>query len=159
MLHAVTLNSDALRLSIFRSHEKMEQIRRTDSSRLYNDIFAAMDYAAIQALKAGHTVIYDAQQSKRRDRRNIEKLAAESNALHVLVWIRTSRETAILRGQDRTPASDSHRYDAAKMEYLIDRFDSVTELPEADENLIEISGEVSFEEQYEEFLRQLAKYQ
>ncbi len=150
-LHAVTLNSDALRVGMFGSLERIEDIRRTNTARLYDDVFGAMDYAAHQVLAAGHAVIYDAQQTKRDNRRNLERVAHESGAIPILVWIKTDRATALQRGQERQARADSHQYDAEKMAYLIDRFDDVTDLPEADENLIEISGEVSFAEQYAVF--------
>ncbi len=156
-LNAVTLNSDALRISMFGSLETIEQIRANDRSRLYDDVFGAMDYAARQTLLAGHSVIYDAQQTKRENRRNIEKIAQESGAIPILAWIKTSRETALKRGQDREASDDSHQYTADKMEYLIDRFDSVTDLPEPTENTIEISGELTFGEQYSSFQEQLEK--
>lgn len=150
-IRAVTLNSDALRVSMFGSLEKIEEIRRSDKSRLYADVFGAMDYAARQCLLAGHCVVYDAQQTKRENRRGIEKIAADCDAIPVLVWVKTSRETALRRGQERDAGDDSHQYDAEKMAWLIDRFDSVTDLPESDENVVEISGEVPFEEQYKVF--------
>lgn len=150
-LQAVTLNSDAMRLAMFGSLEKIDEIRRADNARLYEDVFGAMDYAARQVLLAGHSVVYDAQQTKRENRRGIERIAADTGAIPVLVWIKTSREVALKRGQEREMRNDSHRYDAQKMIYLIDRFDSVTDLPESDENAVEISGEAPFEEQFEVF--------
>jgi predicted kinase len=150
-LQAVTLNSDALRVSMFGSLEAIETIRQTDTSRLYDDVFGAMDYAAGQTLRAGHSVIYDAQQTKRRDRKNIEKVAAGAGAIPVLVWIKTSPEVALQRGQEREARADSHQYTEEKMKMLIERFDHVTDLPELDENVIEISGELPFSDQYAVF--------
>lgn len=152
-LHAVTLNSDALRVSMFGSLEKIDHIRHYgDRSRLYEDVFGAMDYAARQTLLAGHSVIYDAQQTKRENRRGIEKIAAETGAIPLLIWMKTSREVALQRGQEREARDDSQQYDAEKMAYLIDRFDKVNDLPEPDENVIEISGEAPFTEQYKVFV-------
>lgn len=151
-LQAVTLNSDALRLAMFGSLEKIEKIRERQRWRLYEDVFGAMDYAARQSLKAGHSVVYDAQQSKRANRQNIEELAEEVGALPVLVWMKTDPGVALQRGQEREVRDDSHQYDAEKMKMLIERFDRVTDLPEPSENVIEISGELPFEEQYEVFI-------
>ncbi|MBM3210131.1 ATP-binding protein [Candidatus Saccharibacteria bacterium] len=156
-LNAVTLNSDALRLSMFGSQEQIEKIRNRQRSRLYADVFGAMDYAARQILKAGHTVIYDAQQTKRSDRLGIEKLAAEVGATPVLIWIKTSPEVALQRGQYREAREDSHQYSAEKMTMLIERFYRVTDLPSSDENVIEINGEIPFSEQYVSFQAQLAQ--
>ncbi len=155
---AITLNSDAMRVAMFGSIEVIETIRATDPARLYKDVFGAMDYAARQALLAGHSVIYDAQQTKRENRRNIESIAADCGALPVLVWMKTSRETAIRRGQEREARDDSHQYDEEKMAWFIDRFNTVTDLPGEDENVIEISGEVPFNEQLEAFTRGLASF-
>lgn len=155
-LNAVVLNSDALRVAMFGSLQRIEEIRRSDRLRLYDDVFGAMDYAAKQALLAGHSVIYDAQQSKRENRRGIEKIAAATGAVPVLVWMKTSREVALRRGQEREARDDSHPYDAKKMAQLIDRFPYVTDLPGTDENVIEISGEMSFEGQYDAFGESLA---
>lgn len=84
-LNAVTLNTDALRLSMFGSLETIDKFRVNDKTRLYSDVFGAMDYAARQTLLAGHSVIYDAQQTKRKDRHGIEKIAHESGAVPILV--------------------------------------------------------------------------
>ena len=157
-LNAVTFNTDALRLSVFGSQERIDHVRLEDRTRIYEDIFGAMNYATKQTLLAGHSVIYDAQMTKREDRINIVQLAESAEALPLLVWVRTSRETALRRGQEREPGDDSIRYTAEKTAYLIDRFDDITDLPEANENLIEISGEVDFEEQYASFLEQLKRY-
>lgn len=151
-LAAVTINSDAMRFQMFGSLEKIEHIRETDRSRLYDDVFGAMDYAAGQVLSAGHSVIYDAQMTKRRDRQHIEALASKSGAVPILVWVKTPREAAIARGQDREARVDSHPYSLEKITMLVDRFERVTDIPESDENLIEISGEKPFEEQYKTFI-------
>lgn len=156
-LQAVTLNSDALRIAMFKTPENIEVIRQNDNARLYVDVFGAMDYAAYQVLKAGHSVIYDAQQTKRENRHNIESIASESGALPILVWVKTSRETALRRGQERDASNDSHQYTAEKMAYLIDRFESVTDMPEPTENTIEISGEVPFDQQYDVFQQKLTE--
>lgn len=59
-LPAVTFNSDALRVAMFGSIENVERIRQNDQSRLYDDVFGAMNYATRQVLKAGYSVVFDA---------------------------------------------------------------------------------------------------
>lgn len=154
---AVTLNSDAMRIAMFGSLERIEHIRQTDRPRLYSDVFGAMDYAATQTLRAGHSVIYDAQQTKRRDRKHIEEVAKNVDAIAVLVWIKTSPEVALRRGQEREARADSHQYTEEKMKMLIERFSKVTDMPKPTENLIEINGELPFNEQYVLYEKQLKK--
>ncbi|MBH2007938.1 ATP-binding protein [Candidatus Saccharibacteria bacterium] len=157
-LSAVTLNSDALRLSMFKSLDAIENIRQLDNQRLYVDVFGAMDYASKQTLLTGHSVIYDAQQTKRENRINVERIAREVGAVSILVWIKTDKAVALKRGQEREERSDSLQYSEEKMRMLIDRFDAVTDLPEQGENVIEINGEVSFDEQYKSFQKQLSEF-
>lgn len=145
-IQAVTLNSDALRLSMFKTHDAIDHIRTTDQGRLYVDVFGAMDYSTKQILRSGYSAIYDAQQTKRKDRRNIEKVASDAGAIPILVWIKTDKQVALHRGQQREARDDSHQYSAEKMNMLINRFDTVTDLPEANENTIAINGELMFEQ-------------
>ncbi len=145
-------------MSIFGSQERIDQVRLEDRTRFHEDIFGAMNYASKQTLSAGYSVIYDAQMTKRDNRINIEQLATSAGALPLLVWIKTSRDTALRRGQEREPGDDSNRYTAEKIAYLIDRFDDITDLPEENENLIVINGEVEFEDQYASFQSQLRRF-
>ena len=148
---AVTFNSDAMRLAMFGSLDRIEQIRRTERSRLYEDVFGAIEYSTTQVLKSNISIINNAQMTKRRDRKHLSSLAQSVGATFVLVWIQTSPDIAKRRGQERASADDSHVYTAKKMNMLVDRFERVTELPTEDEFFIEISGEVPFEQQYVQF--------
>jgi predicted kinase len=156
---AVILNGDALRMAMFGSLERIEDLRRRAPSRVYADVFNAMNYAARQSIVAGHSVIYDAQQTKRKNRSDMERIAEESGAISVLVWMKTNREVAMKRGQVRTAGDDSHHYDAETMKRLIDRFDKNADLPHPDENVIEISGEIPFEEQFRIFSKDVEVFQ
>ena len=156
---AVRINSDAMRLAIFGSNDRIEAIRASKQSFLLNSqVFGAMHYSAKQILERGHCVIYEAQQTKRRNRREIERIADECGAVPILIWIKTDVEVAKSRGASRRATEDTHQYTEEKMEFLADHFAKSLESPQPDENLIEISGEVSFEEQYKSFQAQLHKY-
>lgn len=148
-ISAVTYNSDALRVSMFGSLETIEQIRQMQRSRLYDDVFGAMNYAAAQSLRAGHHVIYDAQMTKRRDRQRMDKLARDNGGQFVLIWLQTSPKAAIQRAQTREVRDDSHPYPLDKITMLVERFEQVTDMPGADEHVVEISGEVPFRQQYD----------
>lgn len=151
-LKAVTLNSDALRVAMFGSLERIEEIRQSDQSRLYADVFNAMDYAARKALEAGHSVVYDAQQTKRVNRQGLEKLAHDVGATPVLVWMKTDPKVAIQRGVTREARADSHQYAPDKMNMLVERFARVTDMPVESENLIVIDGELPFDKQCDIFM-------
>lgn len=156
-LGAVRLNSDATRIAMFGSSEEVERIRKSkQESILYAPVFGAMNYSAQQIINSGHSVIYDAQATKRRDRKRHEKLAHECDAAPILVWIDTPGELAIKRGQEREQRDDSIVYSESKMRMLAELFSKNIDLPESDENLIKISGELPFEEQFKSFEAQLS---
>ena len=158
-IEAVRINSDAMRLAIFGSHDRVEEIRASKQSYLLNSqVFGAMHYSAKQILERGHSVIYEAQQTKRRNRREIERIADECGAIPVLIWVQTNVEVAKSRGVSRDATDDTHRYTEEKMEFLADHFTKSLERPQDDENVIVISGEVPFKEQYREFKRQLSQF-
>lgn len=150
-IRAVTINSDALRVSMFGSMDRIDQIRKTDESRLYRDVFGAMDYATMQILLAGHSVVYDAQQTRRENRDHIAEMAFAAKATPIFVWMRTDEKVAFRRAQNREARSDSHQYSEETIRRIMDWSKKRLELPGVDENFIEISGELPFEHQYELF--------
>ena len=151
-LPAVRLNADAIRIALYGSREKMEEIRSSDLKRFYDEAYGAMSYAAKQVLFLGASVICDAQMLMREDRqRYIEQIAVEGNALPVLVWIRTSKEVALSRGSEREENNESIVFDKEMMQNLINYFDKRTNAPSSSENVIEISGEIPFQEQLVQF--------
>lgn len=154
---AVTLSGDALRLAVHGSFEKIEEMRERQPRRVYADIYAAMDYAALQILSAGHSVIYDSQQTKRKHRQAAEKLAKQVDATPILVWIKTDANVAIARGQQREAAADTHPYSLEKMTMLTERFKQNVELPDENENVVEIPGDVPFDQQFQQFTEGLAR--
>ena len=155
-LGAIKLNSDALRLAMYGSLDNIDKIRKSDNrSLLYEQVFGAMNYMTEQALMAGHSVIYDAQQAKLSDRVRIEKLAKKCDAKSILVWLDTEPNIAIKRSSTRDQHDDSLRYDEAKSRMLVERFATTTDLPSETENYVKISGEIAFEKQYEVFKAKL----
>lgn len=154
---AVRLSSDATRIAMFGSSEKVEQIRRGRLQfMLQAPVFGAINYAAQQVLRANKSVILDSQATQRSVRRRHEKLAADCDAVPILVWIKTPTDLAINRGQARQARDDSIPYSEAKMRELMEIFSKNIDLPESTENLIEISGEQPFESQYSSFKAQLS---
>ena len=151
-IHGVRMSGDAMRLAIFGSLEAISDVYHSpDRQRVNTYTFGAIDYVTDQLLTSGVSVIIDAIHSKRSDRKKQEEIARRHGALPVLVHIKTSYETALARGQSRAALADQRQFDEAKMREVIAQFESSLEPVVAGENLIEISGEISFEEQLVQF--------
>jgi predicted kinase len=150
-IHAVRFNGDHMRRAMF--GEDLSNITRAENPK----VFGAVDYAAQQVLKAGHSVIYDAQCNKRADREKGRGWAKEYDAQVVLVWVKTPYEVALKRGTEREELDDQRRKTEEQMRASIDFFIEALEVPGEDEPYIVIDGTAPFEEQYEVFMRELQK--
>lgn len=152
---AVTFNSDATRIAIWGNRDAVHEDRQSDEDRLRNNkmTFGAMDYMVAQTLRAGYSVVYDRNANKRRDRK--DELAKLHDAKLVIVYIKTPANVAIQRLQLRDDTHDSMQMDQAKAAATYERFSQAIEPPTADELVIEISGEVPFDEQFAVFQERL----
>jgi predicted kinase len=88
-------------------------------------------------------------------RNSLADLAHTHNARYVLVWIRTDAEKALSRATGRTASTD-YKYRPLTNE-TFHKLREEIESPTPDEPLIEISGEIPFEEQLLEFKKGLTR--
>ncbi len=156
-LGGVWLNNDSMRLAIWGSREEVRKTHVDVDERAKGNamVFGAMNYAASRILVAGTTVIYDSNANGRRERAGMQQLAADSQALAVVIRIKTPFAIALQRGQEREETDDQRQLTEAKMREVIERHGAEIDEPGADENVIEMSGEIAFDDQYESFQRQL----
>lgn len=148
----VRLNSDALRVAVYGPAES----HPTGSPEMMLDyIFRALDYATKQVLNAGYSVIRDSNHNKRHTRQELSQLATDSGAVPVVIWIKSPKEVAIKRAQEREVADDQRKYDEAKATEVVERHIANTEEPNEAEKVIVIDGTVDFSVQYESFKSQL----
>ncbi len=148
-IDAVRLNGDTMRIAMFGSTENIEAIYHSDSRKILNSyVFRAIDYAVEQILLHGDSVVYDAHHNMRKTRLELEKLAKRCGALPVVVQIVTPYEVALERGQAREATVDQRQLSAEKMHETMQRHLKNTDHPDSSENVIEISGELPFEEQH-----------
>lgn len=156
-LCGVRLNSDAMRLAIFGSLDIMNDIYHSENRSHLNDYTSgALGYVTDQLLGAGVSVVYDAIHTTRDDRQKQEAVAAKYGALPILLRVTVPREVALRRIVDRPAKKDVRQFTAEKADGVIRQFEDVMEAPIDGELVIDIDGELSFEEQYASFERQLA---
>ncbi len=155
-LGATRLNADALRMHMFGSHDKAREFD-VETGLLGQVIFEALDYATVQVLKSGTSVIYDVQQNQRAIRDKTSRLGSDNGAIPVILWVKTPVDVALQRGQDRDHTPDQQKHDYETMKAQIEKHMKMIEPPTEDENLIVIDGTVPFEEQYESFRDQLLR--
>ena len=117
--------------------------------------FGAMDYATEKILQAGCSVVYDRNANRLLDRKKDHELALKHGATTIVVRIKVPYEVALRRVQEREETHDQSRISADTAEKVLERFMNEIEEPTADENVVEISGEAAFQDQYKEFLRKI----
>lgn len=153
---AVRINADALRMNMFGSFEAARAFDK-ETGKLGQVIFTALDYATVQILKSGNSVIYDVQQNEKFIRDKTARLGSDNGAVPVVVWVKTPVDIALQRGQDRDLTPDQQKHDYETMKASIEKHLKRIEPPTADEHVILIDGTVPFDVQYESFCTQLEK--
>lgn len=145
-INAVRLNSDHLRKHLF---EKPEEHHGPKDHLL---VFGALAYAAHEALKAGHSVICDANYNFVKDRQKYAKIAQQFNVKTIVVWVKTPLEMAVERGAERTLTDEQIRLGAEHIKRVANELQPPC-LPE--ETCIEIDGLMAFDRQFEQFTKQV----
>lgn len=146
---AVHLRADDMRIAMF-GEERLEHHRNW---KYQQQVHGAMHYASGQVLLSGHSVIYDANHNSAKSRRPIMRLARESSALSLVVWVRAPIELAKQRVLDRE-AAGGHK--VFELEF-VERMAKNLEPPTEQELAIELDGTVSQADQQAAFQRQFAK--
>lgn len=118
-------------------------------------VFGALDYVAAQLLAAGQSVLYDANNNRRRDRTRRQKRAAEYGARVVVLWVQTPLKVAKEREAER--ARDPNHLPIPPERY--DRLASALQEPGSHEAVIAVDGLAPFSEQLRSFDEQLAALQ
>ncbi len=150
---AVRVNADAMRVSMFGTVDAAKAFD-AETGLLSKLTFGALDYATVQILKSGYTVISDRQHNEKSTRQQKAQLADENGAKAVVLWIKTPREVSIRRGAEREESLDQRKHSDEKMEAMVDKYMQMIEAPE-NEPVITIDGEMPFDQQYQSFIQQL----
>lgn len=147
---AVTLDSDAIRLSMWGSQSAVWAAHADPGERAsYNALtFGAIDYAARQILSAGHSVIYDCNANTVAERTKIASIAEQHDAQFLAVWIQTPHQVAIARIEKRNQTRADSSKNPESPSDVVSRFAREIEAPDAHEFAIAVSGELPFDEQY-----------
>lgn len=155
-LGVVRLNSDSMRMAIFGSREKTREIYQSGDRVILNSyVFNAMDYATEELLASGQSVIQDANHNQRINRKNLERLASEQGGRVVLICIKTPRELAAQRAQERVETKSQRRLTSAEVLEVYERHTKNTDQPDESELVIEIDGAKEFKDQFASFVRQM----
>lgn len=150
-LGAVLLNSDGLRMSMWGSLDAIQATHGSvEERKAANKLtFGAMNYAANQALAAGVSAVYDCNANHAWERQEKHDIAKSQGAISVVVRIKVPYDVSLHRVQARDEAHDQRKFPTEKRaRQVLDRFAAEIEEPTADEFVVEIDGEQSFEQQY-----------
>ena len=145
-----------MRLAIFGSLEAITEVYHSPNRQHVNTyVDGAVHYAVSELLRQGQSVVCDAHHNRRSDREAFEKIASEYDAQVILVRIVTPIELAMRRGQSRTVTADQRQLSEDDMREVIDRHTANTDEPSDSEHVIEVNGEIPFEEQFTIFQERL----
>ena len=138
-LKGVHLQSDKVRNELFEDPRYDKQETEIVSH--------LMLYMAEEFLRAGLSVVYDADCSRAKDRRDIREVAYSTKALPMLVWLQIDLETAFSRVVERDKRKTDDKYakpmDRTSFEELINKMQNPTQ----SEEYVVISGKHHYQTQ------------
>lgn len=145
-MHFMRLNNDALRGALFDEPTAPENMNN------YKVIYGAMDYAARSGLRAGVSVIYDANVNQRSLRDKNARIASDEGADAIVLWIKTPYEVCVNRVTSREVTDEQFRRD----EQTVKKHFDLLEEPDEEERFIIVDGTTTADEQLKQFHEQLS---
>ncbi len=148
-IQVVRLNNDAMRSAPFDEPTLLENLHN------YRLVYGAMDYAAKASLKAGASVIYDANVNQRVYRHKNAELAANEGADAIVLWIKTPFEVRGERVTNRDVTDEQSRFGEDTVRKHLNQLEE----PDDTEKVIIIDGTANAEEQIKQFWQQYLSLQ
>lgn len=130
---AVHISSDQFRKHMFDNPENITEIE-------HDQIYSMLDYIAIQILKSGKSVIYDANLNQYVHRQEKYRICDGINSVPKLIWIKTDKEVARLRATEQADLHPDHRPFGNMRPETFDRLFNQMEEPKKGENAAVIDG-------------------
>lgn len=128
---ATLLSSDVVRREMFS--------KSSFSQSEHDELYTELDKRMTELLRAGQSVVYDANLNRRTHRDEKRQLADELGVTAQLVWVQTPEEMARQRRVDHEPQHDlipAHETPGQ----MFDRIAQAIEEPTSDESAIVIDG-------------------
>jgi predicted kinase len=138
-LDCAHVNGDRIRYELFEEPRYDEQEEGI--------IKQLMDYMTEEFLKAGISVIYDTNMSRKAERHEIRELARKKHAKTLLVWFQLDPDTAYARikKRDRRKSEDKYAFDYTESEFR--HYASRMQHPMPTEDYVVVSGKHTYPSQ------------
>jgi predicted kinase len=144
---------------VARNIEEELGVARVSADRLRHELFSKpkydaqenaivthlLDYMSSEFLKAGTSVVYDANAMRIAQRRRLQHLAKKSQAEYLLIWLQVTPDFAFGRTQRRDKRTQDDKYSANETKATFEYQMSLMQNPTPDENYLVISGKHSFQ--------------
>lgn len=146
-LQAAHVHGDRIRGELFESprYDKEE-----------NDaIDQLMGYMTSEFLRAGLSVVYDANAMRAAQRRKLRDMARAAHAQPVLIWFQIDLETSFARASNRDRRRADDKYAGPSDRATFERIAGGMQNPLTTEDYIVISGKHSFKTQLATFIRRV----
>jgi len=114
-----------------------------------------MNYMATEFLKAGISVVYDANAMRVSQRRALREMAKEHKAKTLMLWFQVDADTAYLRNAKRDKRKLDDRYAAG---FSVEGFKAIASMmqqPQSTEEYVVVSGKHGFESQLSNAIKKL----
>ena len=106
-----------------------------------------MDYMTEEFLRAGISVVYDANMSRKNDRHAMREMARKKNAKTLLIWFQIDPDASYsrIKSRDRRKSDDKYAFDYTENEFR--QYASRMQHPVPTEDYVVVSGKHTFTSQ------------
>jgi predicted kinase len=154
---------------VTRNLEEVLEIARVSADRIRHEMFRQprydaqenaivthlMNYMTEEFLRAGVSVVYDANALRAGQRRRIRELARKHRASYLLVWLQINPENAFERTQRRDKRTQDDKFSEEQTKASFDQQIAIMQNPGLDEDYLVISGKHTFITQKNAILNRL----
>lgn len=142
---------------VARNMEEVLQVARVSADRIRHELFSnprydaqenaivthLMNYITEEFLRAGVSVLYDANALRMSQRRRLRELARHHNAQQLLVWIQIDADNAFIRTQRRDRRTQDDKFSEEQTKASFEKQMAGMQNPQTEDYLV-ISGKHSF---------------
>lgn len=140
------VNSDRIRSELFESprYDKEENMV----------VSQLMDYMTEEFLRAGMSVVYDANAMRLAQRRSLRDMARTTGAIPLLVWFQIDVDSSFLRATKRDRRRVDDKYNQPMNKETFERVISGMQNPQGEDYIV-VSGKHTFNTQLSAILKRL----
>lgn len=149
-LNIAHLQGDRIRFELFEQPRYDKQENQI--------VMNIMNYMAEEFLRAGISVVYDADCSRAAQRRSVRELARKSHARTLMIWLQIDMESAFVRVSHRDRRKSDDKFSSPIDRNMFDSLAGKMQNPALTEDYIVVSGKHNYHTQRSAIMKKMYEF-